>query len=86
MDINEAVFINCPTLGYLTLKIVDILIESETIILNYSILVLLISQPFTPSWEVMIEVFMSVVLTTDITLITTVLIVFDNLHSLQSRI
>ena len=36
------------------------------------------------SWEVVIEVIMSVVLKTDITLMRTVLKICDNLYSLQS--
>ena len=34
------------------------MVESETILLNYYIPVLLMSQPFTPSWEVVIEAVM----------------------------
>ena len=39
-----------------------------------------------PSWEVVIEVIMSVVLKTDITLMRTVLKICDNMYSLQSRL
>ena len=62
------------------------MIESETIRLHYSITVLLMFQPFTTSWGVVIEVVMYVVLTTAITLVTTVLILCDNLYLLQIRI
>ena len=44
------------------------------------------SQPFTPHWELVIEVVMSAVLTTYITLVTTGLIILDNMYPLQSRI
>ena len=60
------------------------LIESSIIILHYAIPVFLISQPFTPSWEVVIEFLVSVVLTTAITLVRTVLKLRDNLYSLPS--
>ena len=39
-------------------QIVDLLIEGEKIILHYSIPVLLMSQPLTPYWEMVIEVVM----------------------------
>ena len=68
-----------PNMGALNKKIVDTVIESKTIILHYSITVLLTYQHFNPSWEVAIEVFMSVVM-------TTVLKLHDNMYLLLIRI
>ena len=73
-------------MGALNKKIVDTVIESKTIKLQYSITVLLMYQHFNPSWEVAIEVFMSVFMTTVISFVTTVLKLHGNMYLLLIRI
>ena len=63
---------------------VGLRIESETLLLHYSIPDLLISQAFDNSLELVIEIGMSFVLTTSITFVITVLTLCDCLYLLQS--